>query len=165
MKLRLAVLLTSLLIAAVAGWASNAILYQVPSVTATPVCNAGDIGCLSGVIGYTFAGAGSGTNCAPIDPRDGSFTLRPVVSRTTPPDACHMKTGTGNLNVIWSDNLTTVGAFAFKARDSKTLFMTGQVTGGTNLRFVTGSSVSALVAYSTDPWIGGPTVGTVTLGN
>ena len=39
----------------------------------------------------------------------------------------------------------------FKARDSKTLSMTGRMTGGTNPRFATGSSVSALVAHLVDP--------------
>jgi hypothetical protein len=43
--------------------------------------------------------------------------------------------------------------------------MTGQVTGGTNTRFLTGSALSGLVAYPTDPCVGGATVGTVTLGN
>jgi hypothetical protein len=79
MKLRLIALFSLLLIAAVTAWAvSNSILYQLPSVAATPVC---------------------------------------------------------------------------------------QVTGGTNTRFLTGSGVSALVAYPVDPCVGGPTVGTVTLGN
>ena len=165
MKLRLIVLLSLLLIAAVAAWAvSNSILYQLPSAAATPVCNAGDFGCISGVMGYTFAATGSGTNCHPTDPCDGAFTLSLIVTKTHPGDPCHMQAGTGNLNVIWSDSSTTIGAFAFKARDSKTLSMTGQVTGGTNSRFVTGSAVSALVAYPTDPCVGGQTVGTVTLG-
>jgi hypothetical protein len=165
MKLRL-VALFSLLLIAVAAWAvSNSILYQLPSVAATPVCNAGDIGCFGGVIGYTFAGAGSGTNCIPNDPCNGAFTLSLVVTRITPTDPCHMKVGTGNLNVTWSDSSTTIGTFAFKARDSKTLSMNGQVTGGTNTRFVTGSALSGLVAYATDPCVGGPTVGAVTLGN
>lgn len=57
MKLRLVCLSSLLLIAVIAAWAaSNSILYQLPSLAATPVCNAGDIGCLGGVIGYTFAG-------------------------------------------------------------------------------------------------------------
>ena len=76
-----------------------------------------------------------------------------------------MKAGTGNLNVTWSDSSTTIGTFAFKARDSKTLSVTGQVTGGTNTRFVTGSGLSALVAIPNDPCAGGPTVGTLMLGN
>ena len=166
MKLRLIASFSLWLSATVAVWAaSNAILYQMPSLASTPVCNAGDIGCIGGVIGYTFAAAGSGTNCQPVDPCDGAFTLSLVVTRTHPTDPCHMKTGTGNLNVIWSDSSTTIGTFAFKARDSKTLSMTGQVTGGTNPRFVMGNSISALVAYPTDACNGGPTVGTVTLGN
>lgn len=166
MKIRLVVVISLLSIAVSAAWAlSNSILYQLPSVAATPVCNAGDIGCLGGVIGYTFAGAGSGTNCIPNDPCNGAFTLSFVVTRTTPSDPCHMKSGTGNLNVIWSDSSTTIGTFAFKARDSKTLSMTGEVTGGTNGRFAVGSALSALVAYPNDPCNGGPSVGTVTLGN
>ena len=166
MKLRLISLLSLMLIAAIAAWAlSNSILYQLPSVASTPVCNAGDIGCLGGVIGYTFAGAGSGTNCYPNDPCNGACTLSLVVTRTYPGDPCHMKAGTGNLNVTWSDSSTTIGTFAFKARDSKTLSVTGQVTGGTNTRFVTGSGLSALVAIPNDPCAGGPTVGTLMLGN
>lgn len=166
MKVRLIALFALLVIAAVAAWAvSNSILYQLPSVAATPVCAAGDIGCLGGIVGYTFASAGSSTNCQPTDPCNGAFTLSLVVTKTTPGDPCHVKTGTGNLNVIWSDSSTTVGTFAFKARDSKTLSMTGRVTGGANTRFVTGNSVSVLVAYPTDPCNGGPTGGTVTLGN
>jgi hypothetical protein len=82
-----------------------------------------------------------------------------------PTDPCKMKTGTGTLNVIWSDSTTTVGTFSFKARDSKSLSMTGQITGGTNPRFVTGNSVSSLVALPTDPCLGGATLGTVTLGD
>ena len=165
MKLRLIVLLAVVLIAAVAAWAaSNSILYQLPSVIATPVCTT-DITCATGVTGYTFASSGSGTNCYPTDPCSGAFTLSLVVTRTSPENPCHMKAGTGNLNVIWSDSSTTVGTFAFKARDSKTLSMTGQVTGGTNARFVTGSAVSALVAMPPDPCNGGPSVATVTLGN
>jgi hypothetical protein len=67
-----------------------------------------------------------------------------------------MKVGTGNLNVAWSESSMTIGTFAFKARDSKTLSMTGQVTGGTNTRFLTGSGSSALVATPRDPCAGGP---------
>lgn len=165
MKLRLIGLFSLSLIVAVAAWAvSSSILYQLPSVAATPVCNS-DLGCLGGVIGYTFAGSGSGTNCTPVDPCNGAFTLSFFVTKTAPTDPCQMKTGTGNLNVIWSDSSTTVGTFAFKARDSKTLSIAGQVTGGTNTRFLTGSSMSALVALPTDPCVGGATVGMVTLGN
>ena len=165
MKLRRIVVFSLPLIAAVAAWAaSSSILYQLPSVAATPICNAGDSGCLGGIVGYTFASAGSGTNCLPQDPCNGAFTLSMVVTRTTPTDPCRMKAGTGNLNVTWSDSSTTIGTFDFKARDSKTLSVTGQVTGGTNTRFATGSALSALVAYPTDPCAGGPTVGTMTLG-
>lgn len=165
MRLRFIASLGLLLIVALAAWAaSNSILYQLPSATATSICNT-DLGCSGGITGYTFASAGSGTNCSPGDPCDGAFTLSLVVTRITPSDPCHMKAGTGNLNVIWSDSSTTAGSFDFKARDSKTVSMTGQVTGGTNLRFATGSAVSALVAYPTDPCVGGMTVGTVTLGN
>jgi hypothetical protein len=165
MKIRVAVLIALVLATAVAVWAlSNSITYQLPSVAATPICTS-DISCAGGITGYTFAGAGSGTNCAPTDPCDGAFTLSLVVTRTAPTDPCHMKTGTGNLNVTWADNSTTIGAFVFKARDSKTLSLTGQVTGGTNARFLAGSALSGLVAQPTDPCNGGPTVGTVTLGN
>lgn len=165
MKLRLIVLFSLMLIAAMAAWAvSSSILYQLPSMAATPVCNS-DIGCIGGVVGYTFAGAGSGINCLPTDPCDGAFTLSFFVGKISPGDPCHMKTGTGNLNVIWSDSSTTIGTFAFKARDSKTLSMIGQVTGGTNPRFLNGSALSALVAMPVDSCNGGPTVGTVTLGN
>jgi hypothetical protein len=95
MKIRLVALFSLLFIAAVAAWAvSNSILYQLLSVAATPVCNGGDIGCLGGVIGYTFSSAGSGTNCFPTDPCNGAFTLSLVVTRTMPTDPCHMKTGT-----------------------------------------------------------------------
>ena len=165
MKIRLITLFTLLLIAAVAAWAlSNSVLYQMPSVAATPICT-GDLGCPAGVTGYTFSGAGSGTNCQPTDPCNGAFTLSFVVTKILPQDPCHMKTGTGNLNVTWSDSSTTIGTFAFKARDSKTLSMTGQVTGGTNTRYLTGSALSALVTTPVDPCAGGPAVGTVTLGN
>jgi hypothetical protein len=75
-----------------------------------------------------------------------------------------MKTGTGNLNVIWTDSTTTIGSFSFKARDSKTLSLEGQVTGGTNSRFISGSGLSGLVATPVDPCVGGPTVATVALG-
>jgi len=164
MKPRVAALFSLLLIAAVAVWAlSDAIDYQLLSVAATPICSQ-DLGCPGGVTGYTFAGAGSGTNCSPTDPCDGAFTLSLVVTKVSPGDPCHMKAGNGNLNVTWSDSSTTIGTFAFKARDSKTLSMTGQVTGGTNTRFLTGSGLSALVAAPVDPCIGGQTVGTVTLG-
>ena len=165
MRFRLLALLALLLEIGAAAWAlSTSILYQLPSVIATPVCTT-DIACASGVTGCTFASAGSGTNCYPTDPCNGAFTLSFFVTRTYPGDPCHMKTGTGNLNVIWSDNSTTVGTFAFKARDSKTLSMTGRVTGGTNLRFFTGSALSAVVSMPTDPCVGGPSVGTVSLGN
>jgi hypothetical protein len=106
-----------------------------------------------------------GHELRPTDPCNGAFTLSLVVTQLHPTDPCHMKAGTGNLNVTWSDSSTTIGTFAFKARDSKTLSMTGQVTSGTNTRFLTGSALSALVAYPVDPCVGGPTVGTVTLGN
>jgi hypothetical protein len=165
MKIRVAVVFVMLLATVIAVWAqSNSITYQLPSLAATPVCNS-DLGCVGGVIGYTFAGAGSGTNCTPTDPCDGAFTLSLVITKMIPNDPCHMKAGTGNLNVTWSDSSNTIGTFAFKARDAKTLSMTGQVTGGTNTRFLTGDALGALVAYPTDPCAGGPTVGTVTLGN
>lgn len=166
MRIRLIALFGLLLIAAAAAWAaSSAILYQLPSVAATPNYLCGDLGCTNQLLGYTYSGAGSGTNCSPTDPCNGAFTLSFFVTKVSPGDPCHMKTGTGNLNVVWADNSTTAGTFAFKARDSKTLSMTGQVTGGTNLRFSAGSSVSALVAAPVDPCNGGPSVGTVSLGN
>jgi len=161
MELRLIALFSLLVIADVAAWAvSNSILYQLPSVAATPICNS-DLGCAGGVTGYIFASVGTGTNRSPGDPGDGLFTLM----KTLPADPCHMKAGTGNLNVTWSDGSTTLGTFAFKARDAKTLSIAGQVTGGTNTPFLTGSALSLLVAIPTDPCAGGPSVGTVTLGN
>jgi hypothetical protein len=47
MKACLIVLVTALLVAAIAaGGVSNSIPSQMPSVAATPVCNAGDTGCV-----------------------------------------------------------------------------------------------------------------------
>jgi hypothetical protein len=166
MKTRVLYTLGLLLMTALAALAlSSAITYQLPSVAATPVYFCGDLGCTNQLIGYTFGGSGSGTNCYPNDPCDGAFTLSFFVTKLMPTDPCRMKTGSGSLNVTWSDTTTTFGSFAFKARDSKTLSLTGQVTGGTNTRFVTGSGLSGLVATPTDPCVGGATVATVTLGN
>jgi hypothetical protein len=67
------------------------------------------------VSGYAFASPGARTNCSTKDPCDGAFPLSLVVPTTYPTDHCDMKTGTGNLNVISSDNSTTIGTFAFKA--------------------------------------------------
>ena len=95
MKIRVAVLFALLVVTAVTVWAlSNSVIYQLPSVAATPICTT-DITCTSGVTGYTFASVGSGTNCLPQDSCDGAFTLSLVVTRTSPGDPCHMKTGTG----------------------------------------------------------------------
>jgi hypothetical protein len=166
MKFRLLWVFGLLLVTAVAALAvSSGIDYQLPSVVATPVYYCGDLGCTDQLIGYTYGGSGSGTNCHPTDPCEGAFTLSFFVTKTLPQDPCRMKSGTGTLNVIWSDSTTTIGSFSFKARDSKTLSMSGQVTGGTNSRFGTGSAMSGLVATPSDPCVGGTTVGTVTLGN
>jgi hypothetical protein len=166
MKFRLLGVFGLLLVTAVAALAlSNAVDYQLLSVAATPVYYCGDLGCTDQLIGYTYGGSGSGTNCSPGDPCDGAFTLSFFVTKMHPTDPCKMKTGIGTLNVIWSDSTTTVWTFSFKARDSKSLAMTGQITGGTNPRFVTGNSVSSLVALPTDPCLGGATLGTVTLGD
>jgi hypothetical protein len=139
---------------------STGVTYAIVDAVATPTCSSSEP-CV--VDSYDYAGDGAGSSCQPVDPCRGTFLLRLIRQKAQPVDPCRMKTGTGTLGVVWSDASTTSGTFSFKARDSKTFSLTGQITGG-NPRFAVGAKLSGLVAQPVDPCQGGLVAASITLG-
>jgi hypothetical protein len=139
------------------------VTYQLPAVQGTPIFFCGDVGCTNQLIGYDFLGSGSALNCLPPGPCDGTFDLSFSPARFFPPNPCQMKQGTGSVNVTWADATTSIGTFSFKARDSKTMSITGSMTGGTNLAFA-GAAVGGLVGLPPNPCVGGSASSTMTIG-
>jgi hypothetical protein len=127
--------------------------YAMPTVSAIPnVCAALNCDVASGLIGYEYDGEGSCLACAPADPfRAGTFSFSLVAERYYPIDPLRVKSGSGTLEVIWADSTSTLVTYKFKARDSKALSLTGQVTGGTSSRFAVGTFAGGLVGLPPNP--------------
>jgi hypothetical protein len=126
--------------------------YTMASVSATPVvCDPLNCDVTSGLIGYEYDGEGACLGCYPIDPIRGTFCFSLVAERYYPVDPVRVKSGSGTLEVLWTDSTTTPVAYKFKARDSKSLSLTGQVTGGTSSRFAAGTSFGGLVGLPPNP--------------
>ena len=127
--------------------------YAMASVSATPVvCERLNCDVTSGLIGYEYDGEGACLACAPADPyRGGTFSFSLVAERYAPSDPFRMKSGTGTLEVLWADSTSTTVTYKFKARDSKSLSLTGQVTGGSNSRFAAGTTFGGLVGLPPNP--------------
>jgi hypothetical protein len=76
--------------------------------------------------------------------------VRPVAARQT---------------LTWADATTTEVTFSFKARDSHTWALKGQVTAGTNTFYPPGAATPAagVAGTPTDPCTGGPVAATISL--
>lgn len=126
--------------------------YTLPTMSYTPfLCTEGcEIG--GSLIGLSYAGDGECAGCLPPSPiRAGAFSFDLSVDRFWPTDPVRPKSGVGALAVIWSDGSTTSATYAFKARDSKALSLTGKVTGGTNSLFTVGTDFGGLVGLPPSP--------------
>ncbi|MDP9227096.1 MAG: hypothetical protein M3P18_25270 [Actinomycetota bacterium] len=146
-----------------AGAATTTVTYAIAQAAATPVCQCNDTSCGTTVIGYTVTGPGTGQfPPTPTYPSSGDFTLTFSVARVFPSDHCRMKSGTGTLDVAWNDSTTTTGTFSFKARDSKTLSLSGDITGGTSPVYPP-NPWRGFVAYPPSPCLGGTVPASITL--
>jgi hypothetical protein len=153
-RLRIAAsLLTSLLALVPAAGTTAApagTYYVVSAANVLPTICTG-VECDTFTARYDYSGAGSCTGCSPTDPyRVGDFTITLVGDRSFPNDPIKVKSGLGTLTVVWAD-ATTTATYSFKARDSKTYSLTGQVTGGTSTRFAAGTALDGLVGFPNDP--------------
>jgi hypothetical protein len=127
--------------------------YAMPTVGAIPnVCAALNCGVASGLIGYEYDGEGSCLACAPADPfRAGTFSFSLVAERYAPADPFRVKSGSGNLEVLWADSTSTLVTYKFKARDSKSLSLTGQVVSDTSSRFSVSTFAGGVVGLPPNP--------------
>ena len=125
------------------------ITYSFTDVQATPTFGCTEFDC-SSLTQWSYDNAGVPI-CSPpgASPCDGTFSWSFVVARASTTNPCRMKSGTGVLNVTWADFTTTVGSLAFKSRDSKSLSMSGIITGGSNTSLV-GEAVKGTVSYTED---------------
>jgi hypothetical protein len=135
------------------------VTYAISSATATPVLQCNDFGC--SVIGYDYTGPGT-QNTFPPGPPTAQFHLTFSASRFFPPSPCRMKSGTGTFDVTWSDATTSSGTFTFKARDSRTLSLSGAITSSTSTFYPAGPPVRGFVTHPPNPCLGGSTSGALT---
>jgi hypothetical protein len=138
------------------------ITYALATVQATPTFRCNDVAC-GELIQWAYDQIGVPI-CDPTDasPCDGTFSWTFSISRLSATDPCRMKSGTGVLNVTWADSSTTIASFTFKSRDSKSLSMTGSVTGGSNTS-LTGDALKGNVSYTLDLCKAGLVRATITL--
>ena len=137
--------------------------YGLPTVSYTPQICTG-VGC-DVAIKYNFAGDGTCLACQPGDPyRVGSFSLTFTPNRFFPNDPIKARSGIGTLSVLWADSTTTTATYNFKARDSKTFALSGQITDSTNTRFTTGTAVDGLVGLPPNPVEPGTTAAAISFG-
>lgn len=137
--------------------------YVMPTVSVVPTLCSG-VECDTFSARYDYVGDGDCVGCVPPNPIRGSFSLTLFGDRFVPPNPIRIKSGTGTLTVTWLDTTTTVATYSFKARDSKTYALTGQVTGGTNTQFTAGTAVSGLVGVPPNPIEPATTSGAVSFG-
>ena len=137
--------------------ATTTVAYTLATATATPVTAACDIPPCP-VISYAFAGPGTTTSATV--PASGNFTWTFTPSKTSNSNSCAFTQGTGTLDVTWADLTTTEVTFSFKARDSHSWALKGQVTAGTNT-FYPPTPASGTVSIPTAPCTGGPAAATI----
>ena len=96
-------------------------------------------------------------------PVSGTFTWTFNASKTSNSNACAFTQGTGSLSIIWQDATTTDVSFTFKARDSHTWALKGQVSAGTNTFYPPGAATpaSGVAGSPQDPCTGGPVAATI----
>ena len=104
--------------------ATTTVTYTLATATATPVTASCDIPPCQ-FISYTLAGPGTTTSAAV--PASGNFTWTFTPSKTSNSHSCAFTQGTGTLDVTWADATTTEVSFSFKARDSHSWAIEGQV--------------------------------------
>jgi hypothetical protein len=142
--------------------ATTTVTYTLATATATPVTAACDIPPCP-VISYAFAG--SGTTTLATVPASGNFTWTFTPSKSSNSTSCAFTQGTGTLDVTWADLTTTEVTFSFKARDSHTWAIKGQVTAGTNTFYPPNpiTPASGVAGQPGDPCTGGPVAATISL--
>ena len=140
--------------------ATTTVTYTLATATATPVTAACDIPPCP-VISYAFAGPGTTTSATV--PASGNFTWTFTPSKSSNSNSCAFTQGTGTLDVTWADLTTTEVTFSFKARDSHTWALKGQVSAGTNTFYPPGAATpaSGVAGTPTDPCTGGPVAATI----
>ena len=140
--------------------ATTTVTYTLATATATPVTAACDIPPCP-VISYAFAGPGTTTSATV--PASGNFTWTFTPSKSSNSNSCAFTQGTGTLDVTWADATTTEVTFSFKARDSHTWALKGQVTAGTNTFYPPNPATPAagVAGTPTDPCTGGPVAATI----
>ena len=139
------------------------VTYTLATVTATPNTGSCDIPPCQ-VFSYGFTGTGTTTSAgAPVS---GTFTWTFNASKTSNSNACAFTQGTGSLSIIWQDATTTDVSFTFKARDSHTWAIKGQVlAGGTNTFYPPSPPTPAegVVGYPPNPCTGATVPATISL--
>ena len=140
--------------------ATTTVTYTLATATATPVTAACDIPPCP-VISYAFAGPGTTTSATV--PASGNFTWTFTPSKSSNSNSCAFTQGTGTLDVTWADATTTEVTLSFKARDSHTWALKGQVSAGTNTFYPPGAATpaSGVAGIPTDPCTGGPVAATI----
>ena len=143
-----------------AARAAATVTYTLATAAATPVTAPCDIPPCQ-VISYTFAGPGTTTSATV--PASGNFTWTFTPSKTSNSNSCAFTQGTGTIDVTWADLTTTEVTFPFKARDSHTWAIKGQVTAGTNTFYPPGAATPAagVAGTPTDLGTGGPVAATI----
>jgi len=140
--------------------ATTTVTYTLATATATPVTAACDIPPCP-VIAYTLSGPGTTTSATV--PASGNFTWIFTPSKSSNSNSCTFTQGTGTLDVTWADLTTTEVTFSFKARDSHTWAIKGQVTAGTNTFYPPSpiTPASGVAGQPGDPCTGGPVAATI----
>jgi hypothetical protein len=127
-------------------------------------CN--DTSCSPEVIAYAFIGddAVCVQRCSgwPTDPTTVSLTFS--ITKVAANNPCKAKAGTGTLDLQWPNDVSTPvahGTFTFKARDSKTLAMSGQITSSTVPLLYPPTPIHGTITFPPDPCVGGTSSATL----
>jgi hypothetical protein len=150
-------------LSAPAGAAADIIL-KFDDIQGESVHDCTDVFCTPTVSEYIYTGAGSCMqNCVGLPVGQAVTTLTFSISRLAK-DGCTAKAGTGTLDVQWPDDLaapSTQGTFTFKAKDSKTLTLSGQVTTSTVAVLYPPVPIRGKVGFPPSPCVGGATSATL----
>jgi hypothetical protein len=146
--------------------ATNDLFLRIDSIAGESQHDCGDAFCSPDVIAYSFFSTGGVCvrQCSgwPTDPTTVSLTLS--VTKVAANNPCIAKAGTGTLDLHWPDDVTTPvaqGSLTFKARDSKTMVLSGQMTSSTVPLLYPPTPIRGTVTFPPSPCVGGTSTATI----
>jgi hypothetical protein len=157
--------LTAVPLATPAG-ATTDIILKIDDIAGESQHDCNDTFCSPEVIAYAFIGTDAVCvqRCSgwPTDPT--SVSLHFSITKVAANNRCKAKAGTGTLDLQWPNDVSTPvahGTFTFKARDSKTLAMSGQMTSSTVPLLIPPNPWHGTITFPPSPCVGGTSSATI----